>query len=629
MPSAAAADPPVLWPVPRKVCWGSGRVSIAGDLPLVIDPGHRELLPSAWRFQRDVGRRTGVAVTLSASTAGLAGAPYARIVAGAGRIGHAQGYHLAVRPQEILVEADTAEGAAHGLATLKQLLLSGGRQLPEVEIADHPDFERRGVMLDVSRGKVPTMPELYRLVDLLADLKLNEFQLYTEHTFAYRGHREVWQNYSPVTGEEILSLDLYCRERFIDLVPNQNSFGHMTPWLVHPRYRHMAETLDGWVTPWGERREEPFTLCPLEPSVIPFLAGLYDELLPHFSSRYFNVGCDETFDLGQGRSREAVARSGEHRVYLDQLLKIHELVRARGKTMQFWGDIVIKAPEHIAELPKDLVALEWGYEANHPFDQHGAHYARSGLAFYVCPGTSTWNSVVGRTDNALGNMRNAAENGRKHGARGYLNTIWGDRGHQDYQPVWYLGIAFGAASSWALDANRDVDVRPFLDRFVFEDPSERIGAILHDLGNVYHAVGVEPHNASALGVLLQRGIHGSGPWLEGSTAEGFDRAAARVSEIAAGLGHVRLRCEDAALVHAELRNAVRMLLHACELGKLRLDVLSGKPPATARVLGAIEDLDEIMAEHRSLWLARNRIGGLEEMSLAPFRRLREEYAALL
>ena len=101
-------------------------------------------------------------------------------------------------------------------------------------------------MLDISRNRVPTMQTLLELVDLLASWKINQLQLYTEHTFAYRNHPIVWADASPMTGEEILALDAYCRERFIELVPNQNSYGHMTPWLIHDQIP-AAGRCAGWV----------------------------------------------------------------------------------------------------------------------------------------------------------------------------------------------------------------------------------------------------------------------------------------------------------------------------------------------------------------------------------------------
>lgn len=617
---------PVLLPVPRQMEWGGDSVRIPAELVVATLSWQQDLLPAVLRFRQAVAAEVGMSVQMAASTVGLEGTLHVRVVADESAVSHPQGYCLSVEPNRILIQARTAQGAAYGLATLKQLLTGSRRSVPTVRIADWPDFRQRGVMLDISRGKVPKMETLYRFVDLMADLKINEFQLYTEHTFAYRNHKEVWQNYSPVTGEEILALDRYCRERFVELVPNQNSFGHLKEWLIHERYHDLAEQTTGW-TAWGMQFGGPFSLCPVEPATIPFLAELYDELLPHFSSLNFNVGCDETFDVGQGRSKEAVERLGEHRVYVDQLLRINDLVKARGKTMQFWGDIIIKAPEFITELPKDIVALEWGYEANHPFGEHCAHFANAGIPFYVCPGTSTWNSLVGRTENALANLKSAAVNGRQHGAIGYLNTIWGDRGHQDYQPVSYLPIAYGGAVSWAVEANQDVDVTPYLDQEVFKDRAGKIGRLLYDLGNTYLEQGTTTHNGTTACYLLHFGP--ASKRLGEVTAENLDRLAGGIRKAAAGLEEVSLACEDGPLVMAELKNSVRMLLHACALGKLGLKQREGVEPARTEVLALAKDLDEIMADHRNLWLARNRIGGLEEMSQAPLRRIREGYSKLL
>ena len=169
---------------------------------------------------------------------------------------------------------------------------------------------------------------------------MNQLQLYMEHTFAYADHETVWRDASPYTSEDIRRIDACCRERFIELVPNQNSFGHMHRWLKHPAYRHLAETEGSFVTSWGETRSGPFSLNPTGKNSLQFLAGLYDELLPCFTSNQTNVGCDETFDLGSGKSKAACDERGKGRVYLDFLLRIRELLKQRGHSMQFWGDIV-------------------------------------------------------------------------------------------------------------------------------------------------------------------------------------------------------------------------------------------------------------------------------------------------
>ena len=159
-------------------------------------------------------------------------------------------------------------------------------------------------MLDVSRGRVPKLETLLELAEHLADFKINELQLYTEHTFAYRKYKSVWQSWGALTGEEIRRLDTRCRELGIDLVPNQNSFGHLRYFLEHHDSKNWLRSPRPYEDDSGEFVRRPSTLAPNHPGTLPFLRGLYDELLPNFSSRFFNVGCDETWDLGHGQSKK-------------------------------------------------------------------------------------------------------------------------------------------------------------------------------------------------------------------------------------------------------------------------------------------------------------------------------------
>src|SRR5205814_5037841 len=192
--------------------------------------------------------------------------------------------------------------------------------------------------------------------------------------------------------------------------------------LKLPEYIELAECAEGFTFPWGLRHATGFTLNPLDERSIGLVRELYDELLPHFTSPLFNVGCDETFDLGLGKSKSECERRGKERVYLDFVLKIYEAVKRRGYTIQFWGDIILHKPELIPQLPKDIIALNWGYEANHPFEKETRAFADAGVPFFVCPGTSSWCSISGRTDNAIANLKSAAACGMANRAAGYLNT---------------------------------------------------------------------------------------------------------------------------------------------------------------------------------------------------------------
>ncbi len=611
-----------LLPLPRLLEFHAGNYKLnSGKRIALLGAPAQELLFSAQRL-RNVLREHQIEWALAATATGDPQEIGATLRVDSGRVKNEEGYELAVTPNGIEIIAGSARGIFYGVCTLAQLITqSPNHPIPCLHIADHPDFPNRGVMLDISRDKVPTMATLFDLVDLLASWKINQLQLYTEHTFTYRNHREVWENASPMTEQDILELDRFCRERFIELVPNQNSFGHMRRWLIHDRYRDLAEAPNGCDTIWGHF-DEPFTLNPLDPRSLALIEELYDELLPNFSSRYVNVGCDETVDLGQGRSQAECQVRGVGRVYLDFLLKIYRAVKARGHTMMFWGDIIVQHPELISELPRDVIALEWGYEADHPFDEDGAKFAQAGIPFYVCPGTSSWNSIVGRTDNALANLRNAAENGLKHGAMGYLITDWGDNGHWQYLPFSYIGFAYGAAVSWAFAINRDIDIARATNLFAFGDPTGTLGQIAFDLGNVYQTLGIELHNSTVLFRLMQWELDSIPENISGITPDLLKRTQHAIDRAMKLLRRSKPLRADAQLLIAEFESAAAILHHACQRGLLALETNPARARALKRKLKI--DLARIIKDYRKLWHARNRPGGFKE-SVARLEKLRKEY----
>jgi hypothetical protein len=533
----------------------------------------------------------------------------------------AEGYKLSIKPNIMEIVASTPAGAFYGACTLAQIIrqttsVSAKGQTPDqkrvsegcryeipcLSITDWPDYPERGVMLDISRDKVPTMETLYHLIDLLAEWKINQFQLYTEHTFAYLAHPKVWAKASPITGEEIMALDEYCQSRYIELVPNQNSFGHFERWLKFDEYRDLAECPDGFEWPWGGHMG-PTTLNPTDKRSVRFLAGLYDELLPHFTSSLFNVGCDETWELGKGRSAKVAKRKGVGRVYLDFLLEIYRLVTERGRTMQFWGDIILHHPELIPELPKDVIALEWGYEYDHPFAERVIKFAESGVPFYVAPGTSSWNSLAGRTENAIENISSAAKTGIQHGAIGLLNTDWGDNGHWQPLSVSYLGYMAGAMASWNAQADIKDDLANCLSLHAFGDCSLKAGRAFYDIGNIYRVFKKETRNCTIPWQVLFRPMEDK--WVvEGVEMAEFDEMEARLKDIAYTFIGENMTCQDAAIIREEFDQLVRLLQLAAEVGKYRL---GGHKPRrlTDRVA-------EIKMEHEVVWLLRNRPGGLAD-----------------
>lgn len=507
----------------------------------------------------------------------------------------ADSYTLAIRPDGIRLQASGAAGLLYGAQTLRQIHAQNPDALPCLEIVDGPDLPVRGFMLDVSRCKVPTQAELLALIRALGQLRVNQLQLYVEHTFAFPGHEDAWQDASPLTPVEIRELDAAGAALGIELVPNLNTFGHMERWLRHPRYRALAECPQGWIHPLtGQFKEFPGTLKPDDASLA-FVASLLDDYLPCFRSRQVNIGGDEPWELGQGNSKEAVATHGKHRVYLDHLHKLCALATERGHTPQFWGDILLEDLVLAQDAPQNALPVVWGYDAGHPFQTQCGRLQELGRAYLVAPGTSAWQSFTGRLDNALTNQTQAIGAARQLGARGVLVTTWGDNGtHQPWPTAW-LPMAAGLAQAWSFTANQEPDTVAACRVLggLTADDARAVAAALTHLGRLDNQIAKANRNKSLSWDFLTAPPAALAGFVAGVTPAELTRSLAYLEE-------------SASLVGAIQDNRVRTELSVgLELARAGLLRASGQP----LIATAARELRERF-EHT--WLARARRGGLAE-----------------
>ncbi|MBV9789170.1 MAG: family 20 glycosylhydrolase [Chloroflexi bacterium] len=440
------SNPPLLIPQPHSFAWSSGSFGLHGATTIVLGTqAGAATLFAARDLQSAIDDVAGLRLPIVKSASTNQRSAIRLILQGrddasdqpdgTGETLGAQAYHLVITDAGATITAADEPGLFYGVQTLIQLVRTYGRRLPGCTCTDQPVLPNRGIMLDISRARVPTLATLTRLAKTLAHYKINELQLYTEHTFQFPTHPEIGKNTGALSADDMLALDEICRERHIALVPNLQSTGHMRHILSLPQYQHLAETEWRWsITPALEESYD-------------FLDELYADFLPAFSVPILNVDSDEAWDHGRGQAKELSAVGGFGRVYLEHILKLRELASRHGRQIQIWADVFNHYPELIAEIPEDVILLDWWYEAEESYPTLKA-LAESKRPFYVCPGTSSWNTIFPRIDNSLGNIRNYVRDGVAAGAIGMLLTDWGDMGH--YQPLsnsWYSYL-FGAEMAW-------------------------------------------------------------------------------------------------------------------------------------------------------------------------------------
>lgn len=366
-------------------------------------------------------------------------------------------YKLNIKDKYIEIIGSESSGIYYGIQTLIQILKQDGIRLRGVNIEDSPYFKNRGYFADITRGKVPSLESLKKLVDKLSSYKINQMQLYIEHTFAFKDMSEVWRDKDPITAEEILILDEYCKKRHIELVPSLATFGHLYEVLRTKSYEDLCELENSRESEYSYiDRMAHHTLDVSNNKSLELVYNMLNEFIPLFSSNKFNICCDETFDLGKGKSKDIAEKIGSGKLYVDFLNKVISFVKNHNKTVLFWGDVILNHKELLKDIPEDTICLNWDYWCK-ATENNTRTIWESNRKQWVCPGTGGWSHLMNLIENSFENINRMVSYGVKYEAGGILNTDWGDYGHINLLSNSVPSIIYGASLSWNPNIEKDFD----------------------------------------------------------------------------------------------------------------------------------------------------------------------------
>jgi hypothetical protein len=534
-----------------------------------------------------------------------------------------EGYQLYINNDKIVISYKTEKGAFYAVKTLKQIINQvTNNKIRNLIINDYPTLNTRGFMLDISRDKIPTMENLYDFIDQISDLKYNHFELYVEgFSFEYESFKKYSDGFTPITVKEYQELEKYCNSKFIDMVPNQNGFGHMASWLAYEEFNDFAECPDGF-TIWGGKRATS-TLNPLDERSAEHVMKMYDDMLPYSHSKYFNMNFDEPFELGHGRSKDACDSLGEGKVYIDYMKKLYDHIKKYNKTPLIWADVLNKHLNLKDEIPSDMILLDWGYDMDAPFSRTLKNIADSKLKFMACPGTSSWCSITGRTMDMLENIKNASLYTHLYKGEGLLVTDWGDCGHLQYLPFTYPGLIYAAMLSWGKEDGTSKNLSQALN-VMLKDKNKLIGDILLDLGRYNQYEGSYTYNGTKTFHALINAINACNGYNGDPltyytnrmkqnvfTENNYQTLLEYFDFIQKRIELVDLQCDDHELVINELKQSIYILKTLLKVNQMLSDRLTREEKLVLTKI-IISELDVTVLNHKTLWLQRNRMGGLIE-----------------
>jgi hypothetical protein len=305
--------------------------------------------------------------------------------------------------------------------------------------------------------------------------------------------------------------------------------------------------------------------------------------------------------------------------------------------MMFWRDIVLKYQQLLPELAAlgvppsggrrsktseppqggtpNLIALNWGYEPDHPFAKEAAQFATAKIPFYVCPGTSTWQTIIGKHDNALANLRVAAKAGTKFGAIGFLNTAWGYGGHPQPLAVSWPLFAAGAALAWNSKAMDERSLLAVLSRDVFADPTGKVAAAGFKMGFAHQKLGMKALNETPLGTVIaapkpedrelfcRNGLK----WFAKIPAKKIQAALKEIQKQRAVSARAKPGSDSVKILAHELGLAARMAEQSCKFMLWQQAVAVGKKSqAKALAQRGVRELRKLEKDFNACWPLRNK-----------------------
>ncbi|HUT54211.1 MAG TPA: family 20 glycosylhydrolase [bacterium] len=540
-----------------------------------------------------------------------------------------------VREQAYVIEAGDGAAAVmaggepglfYGALTLAGLVSEGA--LPCVRIQDRPALPSRAVLLDISRGRVPRLSALKEFTDLIVALKYNQLLFNIEHVMDCPARPEIGAGRGALVPSELKELDNYAHDRCVEIIPFQQSLGHLRGIVSLPEYRGLAYD-----------SELLWSLDPAKAGTYELLADLYDTQISATRSSLFHAGCDEPFDIMKkhdparfgGRTLGAVVR--------DHLIRLHGMIQDRGRTMMAWADAVVAHPEIIPDLPQDLVLCHWLYGSGNLEDPD--HYrpgleaiASAGLPFYAC--TSSWSLMKIFPDLAVmrANHESFIPLAKKMGAEGIMLTIWGDMGHMNLTGLETYPLACAARHAWEDSPDPAADIGRAYAGTVFRDRDGLAAGLALTLDRV-NSILKGPAGMAGVGFLLFFAEPLSTAFSD-ATVKDYSAAAAELKEVIRKARDILAQLEERDTPRRRLWLDHHLAALQIELLARKLSLAaflkSGWPAgagesasrfmedAAARCRDAAQLVCGCLALLESRWLAQNRESDLE-VNRTRYRRL--------
>lgn len=272
-----------------------------------------------------------------------------------------EGYNIDVNLDNICISAYKTEGVFRGVQTLRQMLPPDIEKssvvndkkwsIPVSIIKDKPEYEYRGLMIDVARHFFK-VDDIKRQIDIASQYKINKLHLHLTDDQGWRLEIKKWPDLTSIGGSRGVGMSkggFYTQEEFKDIIKYaQERYIEVIPEFDMPGHTNAALASYGFLNKDGEKKslysgiDVGFsTLMCHDEKTYEFIEDIIKEVSEISPSKYIHIGGDESHST----------KSSDYKYFVGRVSKI---VDKYGKIPIGW-DPSDTAPE----ASSNLVLQNW------------------------------------------------------------------------------------------------------------------------------------------------------------------------------------------------------------------------------------------------------------------------------
>lgn len=389
------------------------------------------------------------------------------------------GYRLYADEQSIVIQAASPRGVLYGWQEWKK---QGHIQVGLFK-EDAPKLSFRAAHIDLRYG-FPSRARLQEILDNLIELRYNTLILENENRLPFVSHPEIAAE-EHFTPEDLAWLNRYAKEHYLELIPLQQTLGHLEYALKRTEYERLREVREqpkndplyhAGIT--GAMHYHDFEeICPCREEGYELVEALLDDTMAFFpDSRYIHIGSDEAWNLLYCPDcREKYGKAGKTGLLLEHINRIAARVLKAGKTPIIWDDMLRHmTPAELRKLNPEIIVMSWLYGTPadvsfiNDFKQAGLQVLGAGAAKCSVGTVETLDmpDYTGRLANADWWVNQC----EAFALPGFAMTVWSNYSgtvappHPQFETIW-LPLAYAAQKMWEPSLTQESFLQTFMKEF--------------------------------------------------------------------------------------------------------------------------------------------------------------------